>query len=89
MPLCLDRLCKDGPSEPQDLCVAVLHSPRFKSAAARDKDGMTASLGMGDVEWSPMSRLLLETRGSSALKVAKNLARQMWIHMDFSVIYAS
>ena len=28
----------------QDLCAAVLHSPRFKSAAARDKDGMTASL---------------------------------------------
>ena len=26
------------------MCVAILQSPRFKSAAARDKDGMTASL---------------------------------------------
>ena len=39
------ELCSDHPMGPrEDLCAAVLHSPRFKSAAARDKDGMTASL---------------------------------------------
>ena len=77
MPLCLDFV------------VGSTHRAR-RSCAWRFSIALASSrLRRGTrMAWRRLLELL-ETRGSSALKVAKNLARQMWIHMDFSVIYAS